>query len=66
MILPTNAGGRPFSSRPGSSGSGGYRDFMAECKALSAGDIAADRGVLLGHGDCGLRSVGSDAAVFGG
>ena len=26
------ADGRPFSSRPGSSGSGGYRDFAVECK----------------------------------
>jgi len=26
------ADGRPFSSRPGSSGSGGYRDFVVECK----------------------------------
>src|SRR5262245_52480891 len=66
MILPTNAGGRPFSSRPGSSGSGGYRDFMAECKALSADDIATDRGLLSGHGDRRVPPVGSDAAVFGG
>ena len=43
VLPPAKAGSRPFSSRPGTSGSGVYRQFQSKRKAQSRGNAASVR-----------------------